>query len=934
MEESIAPGTMENLTEMFRCFICMERVRDARLCPHCSKLCCFICIRRWLTEQRPQCPHCRASLHPHELVHCRWVEDVTQQLDHLQVHAATATAQSPVKVKAEVIKDGTCEYHNEKLSVYCDTCTKCICHMCALWGGTHSKHDFKPLDEVYEHHVSSITEEVGALRRRLMELISLVQEVEKNVDSVRTAKEERVREIRSAVELMIARLDTQLKNKLLTLMGQKNALTQETELLESLLQEVEHQLHVCNKSELISKSSELLQMFEQVHRKPMASFVTASIPADFTSEIVPAYDSSTFCISNFSTLRHKGDPVYSDPLNINGLSWRLKVYPDGNGVVRGNYLSVFLELTAGLPETSKYEYRVEMIHQSCLDSSKNIVREFASDFEVSECWGYNRFFRLDLLGSEGYLSVQNDTLILRFQVRAPSYYQKCRDQQWHINQMEASHQHYIQQINELKERLAIELSRNHALATSAARGAHAMSFSYGNSSNASLIEQTCEETSDNETQTRFKPKASRRHARRVMKHKALKKPRHVAVDYEAPSGEADVEEKDPIDITADEDPIAENSSAVNQDEYEDENEGESSDGDDEDDEESDLEEQDADENENSSIRAVRAGIDTESENEPENQEDASLNCNDTTGLDELNLHDVHEHEHAVMNDIDEKLHLEQQESSISNVDDGEADANASDHENSAMATPFDIGFMDLEERALFDMLESEGQATNDCILSKDFLAFPSLSSASRLSQMPRRTRAAPPRTNSDFLRVFFEDESIGSNEDDSTSWLGVIEGGDRSNAEHRGSSIEHLVKRAVAEALEKHVQEERMALSTSNNESYPVRTASRSFASWPKLDVFSEERRNSREVVRPDKISRAKSAACSLEKEFLGLEKWTSQLLSDLRTSSVSSTSRQDSRATQIKSTSAATGGTEDLISLSADESEVKNLSGGEDSPK
>ena len=102
--------------------------------------------------------------------------------------------------------------------------------------------------------------------------------------------------------------------------------------------------------------------------------------------------------------------------------------------------------------------------------------------------------------------------------------------------MEASHQHYIQQINELKERLAIELSRNHALATSAARGAHAMSFSYGNSSNASLIEQTCEETSDNETQTRFKPKASRRHARRVMKHKALKKPRHVAVDYEAPSG--------------------------------------------------------------------------------------------------------------------------------------------------------------------------------------------------------------------------------------------------------------------------------------------------------------------------------------------------------------------------------------------------------------
>lgn len=42
---------------------------------------------------------------------------------------------------------------------------------------------------------------------------------EKNVESVRTAKDERVREIRNAVELMIARLDSQLKSKLLTLMG-------------------------------------------------------------------------------------------------------------------------------------------------------------------------------------------------------------------------------------------------------------------------------------------------------------------------------------------------------------------------------------------------------------------------------------------------------------------------------------------------------------------------------------------------------------------------------------------------------------------------------------------------------------------------------------------------------------------------------------------
>ena len=64
--------------------------------------------------------------------------------------------------------------------------------------------------------------------------------------------------------------------------GQRNQLTQETELLESLLQEVEHQKRSCSKNELIFKNADLLQMFSQVHRKPMAAFVTSPVPADFT----------------------------------------------------------------------------------------------------------------------------------------------------------------------------------------------------------------------------------------------------------------------------------------------------------------------------------------------------------------------------------------------------------------------------------------------------------------------------------------------------------------------------------------------------------------------------------------------------------------------------------------------------------------------------
>jgi tripartite motif-containing protein 37 len=171
------------------------------------------------------------------------------------------------------------------------------------------------------------------------------------------------------------------------------------------------------------------------------------------SEITPQYHSGTFPIKNYSFLQQNLDPIYSQPLIINGLTWRLKVYPDGNGTVRGNYISVFLELTHGFNESSKYEYRIEMIHQLSKDSSKNIIREFASEFEVGECWGYNRFFLLEALIPEGFL--ENDTLILQFQVRPPTYQQKSRDQEWYIKQLENDNQQLNDEVKNLKEKLQL-----------------------------------------------------------------------------------------------------------------------------------------------------------------------------------------------------------------------------------------------------------------------------------------------------------------------------------------------------------------------------------------------------------------------------------------------------------------------------------------------
>ena len=51
---------------------------------------------------------------------------------------------------------------------------------------------------------------------------------------------------------------------------------------------------------------------------------------------------------------------------------------------------------------------------------------------LAQLYFHRRFFRLDLLESEGYLCREKDCLVLRFEVRPPTFNQKCRDQVWSV----------------------------------------------------------------------------------------------------------------------------------------------------------------------------------------------------------------------------------------------------------------------------------------------------------------------------------------------------------------------------------------------------------------------------------------------------------------------------------------------------------------------
>lgn len=194
----------QNIEELFKCFICFGKIEDAVICPSCSKLCCRSCIRKWIIEQRQQCPHCRSSLQVHQLVSCsRFVQEITEHIEVLNKNTSDTTSELQSLADGTIIKNGAeiCQEHGNKMEYFCQTCQLPICSDCAMFGGdTHKDHKFLKLADVYQKHCDVIKKEALGLKKRLKELTQHMNEVQRTIEKVTKAKEEKSKEIENFVE--------------------------------------------------------------------------------------------------------------------------------------------------------------------------------------------------------------------------------------------------------------------------------------------------------------------------------------------------------------------------------------------------------------------------------------------------------------------------------------------------------------------------------------------------------------------------------------------------------------------------------------------------------------------------------------------------------------------------------------------------------------
>lgn len=89
----------------------------------------------------------------------------------------------------------------------------------------------------------------------------------------------------------------------------------------------------------------------------------------------------------------------------------------------------------------------------------NYSREFSSDFQNGECWGYNRFYKLENLEKEGFID-KNGSIHIKYYVRPQNYALLARDQRNYINLLEKKLKIYENIVKDENLRSSEEITMN------------------------------------------------------------------------------------------------------------------------------------------------------------------------------------------------------------------------------------------------------------------------------------------------------------------------------------------------------------------------------------------------------------------------------------------------------------------------------------------
>ncbi|CAM4801234.1 unnamed protein product [Rotaria magnacalcarata] len=413
----------DNYDQTFECMVCLESPTESLMCRFCSKFICVSCVNRIFenSENDKKCPHCRVPVHRDDFTRVCWLQDHLKWVDD-QMKLAT-TNKCP-------------EHERVEISIFCLTCSVPICAHCLLsiFHGKHVQHDCCSLKDANNRIVSEVQSHIDRARQALDKGQNDLRKTQKSIDGIHQRKAQLLAKLSDMVTAIQVKIDEEIDEQLQKFEDKRKIFIGQINQHNEMITIAENEIKSKSKSELIDVKKELLSKFTALPSFSICndSIITENILANF---LVLPWQTAEFVFYNFTKRNSSSGKSVLQKYNLDyDQTWSLIIYPNNFNYKHQHVLSIFLKLDSGIPQPIEYTFIIELLHSSG-DASRKYSMERTHSFQPGLRSGWESFYQVNCLKSDGFIWQNEDQIKFRFKIRTATILEQIKLLESHAHQM-------------------------------------------------------------------------------------------------------------------------------------------------------------------------------------------------------------------------------------------------------------------------------------------------------------------------------------------------------------------------------------------------------------------------------------------------------------------------------------------------------------------
>ena len=193
----------EQIRDSLKCYICLSKVTKPKMCNFCKKICCEVCINKWL-ENKSYCGMCKHPITAQDMITLPFLDDMSQffinNIDNKEHKSKKNQINNDLDLITEVNENSlildnnenndVCPLHKYKFEYYCIQCTNYYCSQCFIFfnkeANKHENHIVVPISKMDNLRINEAINEYEKLtvtKNKINDLIGLcnLKEREKQI---------------------------------------------------------------------------------------------------------------------------------------------------------------------------------------------------------------------------------------------------------------------------------------------------------------------------------------------------------------------------------------------------------------------------------------------------------------------------------------------------------------------------------------------------------------------------------------------------------------------------------------------------------------------------------------------------------------------------------------------------------------------------------